>query len=104
MSSHVEVNNLSPLNAHKKSHGFIDTPDETCNCTLAAESTRHFPCFRSIGYPCSITFEVLLKYEMSDFCEDVKVIQLYGNKMFTLAENQTLLLVTIEFIGKTDRF
>ena len=101
---------LSPLNAHKKSHGFMDTPDETCNCTLAAESTRHFllscPLFHIHRLPLLDNLERLfLKYEMSDICEDEKVLLLlYGNKMFTLAENQTLLLGTIEFIGKTDRF
>ena len=33
---------LSPLKNHKKLHNFQDTDDDTCQCTLHAETTCHF--------------------------------------------------------------
>ena len=33
---------LSPLKSHKKSHNFLDTPDDICQCTLNSETTYHF--------------------------------------------------------------
>ena len=33
---------LSPLKSHKKSHHFLDTPYDTCNCSRRAETTCHF--------------------------------------------------------------
>ena len=33
---------LSPLKSHKKSHNFRDTPDDTCRCTLSAETAQHY--------------------------------------------------------------
>ena len=32
---------LSPLKCHKKSHKFIDTPNDWCDCHCARESTKH---------------------------------------------------------------
>ena len=33
---------LSALKSHKKSHNFQDTPDDTCHCTLSAETSHHY--------------------------------------------------------------
>ena len=33
---------LSPLKCHKKKHNFRDTPNDTCQCGLCAETTGHF--------------------------------------------------------------
>ena len=33
---------LSPLKSHKKSHHFLDTPNEICSCLISAETTKHF--------------------------------------------------------------
>ena len=33
---------LSPLKSRKMNHKFIDTPVDTCLCSLNAETTRHF--------------------------------------------------------------
>ena len=33
---------LSPLKNHKKSHNFIDTPNDICDCTHNSETTQHY--------------------------------------------------------------
>merc|ERR1712116_120827 len=33
---------LSPLKAHKRTHNFLDTPDDTCMCHSGVETTAHF--------------------------------------------------------------
>ena len=100
---------LSSLNAHKKSHGFNDTPDETCICTLGVESTHHFfmdcPLYLAHRIPLQQLLQsLLLKYNMTNINSDMKVtFFLYGNEKFNFRENKSLLEATIEFIAKTSR-
>ena len=101
---------LSPLKAHKKLHKFTDTPDDTCQCSLNAETTQHFllkcPNFRvNRQILLDKINPILLLNDLHDFgdCQMVHFL-LYGHTKLNFIENQVVLKATMKFIEKTGRF
>ena len=102
---------LSPLKSHKKSHGFMDTQNDLCECLLNAESTHHFllkcpnyleqrrELFKTVN-------SILQANNINNYPNDEKLLWLllYGDEKFPFEANKTLLLATINFINKSMRF
>ena len=101
---------LSPLKSHKNSHNFQDTPDDTCRCTLSAETSQHYflHCPDFI-YHRQILFQILnpiMFVNNMHFLDDTNLVQLllYGHEKLKRHENQSILTATINFIKTTSRF
>ena len=103
---------LSPLKSHKKSHHFLDTPNDICSCLIGAETIKHFilKCNFYNNYRrdlFQIVDHVLLTNNIN-ICheneEQIIDLLLYGHKDLPIHSNQTLLNATINFISKSGRF
>ena len=101
---------LSPLKAHKYSHKFIDTPSDTCNCTLGAETTLHFfidcPLHRTHRSTLLNSINpLLIMNDLEDISNnDLVQLLLYGHDSLTYFENQLVIKATIKFIKDSNRF
>ena len=102
---------LSPLNSHKKSHQFRDTPCDTCSCSQGApETTCHFLLHCSNFLINRKTLFDVVNPILSDknfpFLGDNEIahLLLYGDETLTFEENQKILIATIDFIKNTNRF
>ena len=101
---------LSPLKGHKTRHNFADTPNDTCRCSLNAETTQHFllecPIFNVHRQELfELVDSILLLNDMHNVGERIKVnLLLYGHEKLNFYENQAVLKATICFIGKSGRF
>ena len=101
---------LSPLKSHKRSHNFQDTPVDTCNCKLNAETTEHF-IFHCPFYTeqrrilLQILNPILFANDLR-FLDDKGLLHLllYGDVKFDYQTNQTILKATINFIKNSSRF
>ena len=96
--------------SHKKSHHFIDTPDDTCNCKQHAETLEHFllhcPFFIVQRRELFLTFNPILLENSMRFLDDTNLVNLllYGNVKFDFYVNQSILKATIQFIRSSFRF
>ena len=102
---------LSPLKSHKKSHGFMDTQNDLCECLLNAESTHHFlikcPNYLEQRRELFKTVNPILQANnINNYLNDEKLLclLLYGDEKFPFEANKTLLLATINVINKSMRF
>ena len=95
---------LSPLKSHKKNHNFQDTPTDTCQCTMDAETTRHFllkcPIYDEYRDDLHQTLNpILMANNMHNLNDNnLERLLLYGHEKFKLHENQSILKATIHFI------
>ena len=101
---------LSPLKSHKKLHNFKDTPDDTCLCSLNAETSQHYllHCPNFFEYRNKL-FQILNPILLANnmrFLEDKVLLHLllYANEKFKFHENLCILKASIRFIKKTSRF
>ena len=111
----IEVRNLfflrvglSPLRSHKNRHGFIDTPSPVCICNDGIEDTTHFlfACPLYINQRATLIdniSNILQKYNLTNIVQQPQLL-LYGHKSITFADNQKIILSTINFISDTERF
>ena len=98
---------LSKLRHHKKRHNFLDTPSDTCLCKTGVEDTDHY----FIHCPFYNTHRVDLKSKVSTIISrnelDLNIsssLLLYGHDSFSFQDNRDVLLTTLEFIVKSNRF
>ena len=100
---------LSSLKAHKFRHKFDDTPNPTCSCGTAAESTHHF----LLDCPAFANHRKKLLDDVNPFIAKLNVnpvdpnfvnILLYGNDSLTIRENKAILESTLAFISNSGRF
>ena len=99
---------LSPLNHHKNSHNFLDTPSNKCSICNTIENTQHFL------LNCSIYDEVRndlfrsLNTFLPNFINlsDTKKtnILLYGDESLNHDANKHVLLSTLNYLKETKRF
>ena len=98
---------LSPLNYHKHSHNFLDTPSNKCIVCNTIENTQHFMLSCSIYNDARIvlfrSLNTLLPnfYDLSD--TNKTNVLLYGDKCQTYEVNKQILLKTITFLKETKR-
>jgi len=101
---------LSPLLNHKKSHNFIDTPNDICICTRNSETTQHYllHCTNYINQRRDLfhTLNPLFETNNLRYLDDKALLSLllYGNGTLDLPTNQTILKSTIQYIKSTLRF
>ena len=100
---------LSPLKSHKKSHNFLDTPDDICQCTLNSETTYHFflkcPLYDEHRTDLfRIVNPILLMNNIALNDDEVVRLLLYGHDKLKFQENKNVLKATIDFINNTLRF
>ena len=103
---------LSPLRSHKNSYGFADTTSDICMCMLGTEDTRHFlfscPFYASKRAVMIRSVNViLLKNNLNyptNFPANELSMYLYGLPTISHNDNRSILLATIKFIKKTNRF
>ena len=102
---------LSALKSHKKAHNFLDTFDDNCSCSNGSENTVHFllKCFHFVNHRVKLLNTVLPiilnHYNLELLGEsNLVTILLYGDKKFTINENQKILKATISFILSSKRF
>ena len=99
---------LSPLNSHKKRHGFVDTPSDCCSCGRDTEDTNHyvFNCPLHTLYRASLAATVVGKLSLKNLnhLSNSIDVYLYGHSNLTDEENKIILKATIKFIKDTKRF
>ena len=100
---------LSSLKAHKFRHKFGDTPNPTCSCGTAAESTQHF----LLHCPIFATHREKLFQDINPLIRQTRIIPadqdfykvlLYGNNSLAIHENKAILEATLTFINDSGRF
>ena len=101
---------LSPLKSHKKKHNFKDTPNDTCQCSLNAETSNHFflhcPNFTAQRQILFQTINPLLFAYSMRFLDDKILLDLllYGHVKLKSDENRSIFKATINYIRSTSRF
>ena len=95
------------LRYHKKRHNFADTPSDTCICKNGVEDTDHF----FLHCPFYNTHRAELRASVSSILSrndiDLNIsstLYLYGHDSLSLQDNRDILLATLEFISKSNRF
>ena len=99
---------LSHLNFHKYKHNFLDTPSPLCACHLAQEDSFHFVLECSIFAEERLALQnlvqiILEKYDLLHCLQNLETY-LYGHNEITELDNRNIILATIEFVSKTNRF
>ena len=101
---------LSPLKSHKMRHNFQDTPNDSCLCSISAETSPHFllhcPNFINERRELFQTLNPIMLVNNMPFFDDKILVHLllYGHDKLKPCENQSILKSTIKFIRKTCRF
>ena len=101
---------LSSLKSHKKLHNFQDTPDDTCRCTLSAQTTTHYflhcPDFINHRHELFLILNPIMFANNMRFLDDKNLVHLllYGHEKLKFHENESILKATINFIKKSLRF
>ena len=99
---------LSPLNCHKCSHNFADTPTDWCNCHCAPEDASHFllscDLFSLPRVDLRTSVSNILELNNLNHLSECFEIYIYGHHSLDDKDNKTILLSTIKFIKDTDRF
>ena len=89
-------------------HKFLDTPDDTCQCTLNA--THHFllvcPIFTTHRQKLlEVIDPILFLNDLENISDRNKVhLLLYGHDQLNIIENREVLKATINFISQSGRF
>ena len=98
---------LSHLRHHKKRHNFLDTPSDKCYCKNGVEDTRHFllvcPFYATHREALFASVETILQKCNVTIPISVELL-LYGHPSLPQSENKNVLLASLEFISKTNRF
>ena len=100
--------NLSHLREHKFRHNFLDTINPLCSCSLEIESTGHYllrcPFYTRIRKTLFDNIIVILG-PISNLSDDRLVnLLLYGNNIYSVEENASVLKNTITFLKSSERF
>ena len=98
---------LSKLRHHKKRHNFLDTPSDQCLCKTGIEDCDHFflvcPFYNSHRVVLRTKVNAILLKNGNNLVLTSE-IYLYGYKSLPDNDNHDLLLATLEFIEKSNRF
>ena len=99
---------LSPLKCHKKSHNFMDTPEDWCECQSAPEDTQHFLLKCTLFSVqrqklISSVNNLLINTNIRHLIDDYR-LYLYGHHSLHPDINKNILSSTILFTKSTGRF
>ena len=100
--------NLSHLREHKFRHNFLDTVNPLCSCSLEIESTSHYllrcPFYRCLRKTLLDNIVDIIG-SVSGLSDDKLVdLLLYGNNMYSMENNASILKYTIVFLKSSERF
>ena len=99
---------FSYLNEHKFRHGFLDTLNPLCNCSLEVENNEHFFLrflnFENARFPSSSIYQALIS-SLKNFPNLLKVkLLLFDDFKLSAIDNRLILEVSIKYIMTTNRF
>ena len=98
---------LSHLRHHKYRHNFVDTPSNKCLCKNGVEDTHHFllccPFYTTHRNVLLARVETILQNNELNVTSFVQLL-LYGHPSLDKSDNRDILLATLDFIDKTNRF
>ena len=99
---------FSYLNEHKFRHGFLDTLNPLCNCSLEVENNEHFFLrflnFENARFPSSSIYQALIS-SLKNFPNLLKVkLLLFDHFKLSAIDNRLILEVSIKYIMTTNRF
>ena len=95
---------LSHLNEHKFRHGFLDTSNPLCNCSLKVEDNKHFFNFENTRRYLFIDI-LSISSSFKNFLSHLKVeLLLFGDSKLRAIDNNLILKASIEYIMTTNRF
>ena len=98
---------LSKLRHHKKRHNFSDTLSDICICKNGIEDTDHFfiHCPFYDSHRAELTAKVSSILSRNDLDLNISSnLLLYGHTSLSFQDNRDILLATLDFIVKTNRF
>ena len=98
---------LSKLRYHKKRHSFLDTPSDICVCNNGVEDCDHyfFHCPFYITHRANLRAKVSSILSRNDLVLNMsRNLLLYGHDSLPFQDNRDILLATLEFIVKSNRF
>ena len=99
---------FSHLHEHKFRHGFKDTLNPLCSCSIEAKTTTHY--FLRCHFHGSIWATLMNDLEIilipfSTVCDNNLIsLLLYGDDTFDETKNRKILMSTIRFIKDSQRF
>ena len=99
---------LSHLRSHKKRHNFVDTPSDICLCKQGIEDTNHF----FLLCPFYLTHRAILMDSVNEILQKYNLdltgiyveILLYGHPSISPSDNRIILISTLDYISRTNRF
>ena len=103
---------LSELKYHKKKHNFLDTPSDMCACDQGAEDLVHFFCkCPLLDVERAVLVDTVSKILSNQgvlianiTMRELVKIYLYGDFKCSASDNRLIILATIDFINKSNRF
>ena len=100
--------NFSQLREHKFSHNFLDKINPLCSCCLKIESINHY-LLRCSFHTCirktSLENITAIIWPISDISDDKLVnLLLFGNNVYSVEQNSSVLKNTIIFLKSSERF
>ena len=105
---HVLRLRFSHLNKHKFRHGFLDTLNPLCNCSLEIEDNEHFflRCLNFENARRSLFTDISsINSSFKNLPSHLKVhLLLYGDSKLSAIDNNLMLKASIKYIMTTNRF
>ena len=99
---------FSHLNEHKFRHGFLDTLNPLCNCSLEVEDNEHFflRCLNFENARRSLFIDISsISSSFKNLPSHLKVeLLLFGDSKRSAIDNNLILKVSIKYIMTTNRF
>ena len=99
---------LSPLNHHKHSHNFLDTPSNKCTVCNTIENIEHFMLNCSIYNEArnDLFRSLHILFPKFFYLNNTNKINLllYGDKCLTYDVNKQILFKTLQYFNDTERF
>ena len=99
---------FSHLNEHKFSHGFLDTLNPLCNCSLEVEDNEHFflRCLNFENARRSLFIDISsISSSFKNLPSHLKVeLLLFGDSKLPAINNNLILKASIKYIMTTNRF
>ena len=99
---------FSHLNEHKFRHGFLDSLNPLCNCSLEAEDNEHFflRCLNFENARRSLFIDTSsISSSFKNFLSHLKVeLLLFGDTKLPAIDNNLILKASIKYVMTTNRF
>ena len=101
---------LSQLKSHKKTHRFLDTPSDVCDCGIGSEDNLHFFIKCGLHQAARInlvraTVNIFRNNNLIHLSQiELVKVYMYGHPDINCTENCLILKASIKYIKETERF